>query len=76
MPKNISQDTALHIALDFLKKRKNTEKIDVLSVEPEREVWIITGACPINLEGHPWAEKYEVIVDNKGRIKSMHCSLL
>ena len=73
---SVSKELAHQIALDFLKKRKSTEKIDVSTVEQENEVWIIRGTCPIDLEGHPWAEKFEVIVDQKGKIKSTDFSLL
>jgi transcriptional regulatory protein LevR len=73
---SVSKELAHQIALDFLKKRKSTEKIDVSTVEQENEVWIIRGTCPIDLEGHPWAEKFEVVVDQKGKIKSTDFSLL
>lgn len=76
MQNNISTEAAQQIAVDFLKKRKNTEKIDVSTVEQRDGVWIIRGTCPINLEGHPWAEKFEVVVDQKGKIKSTDFSLL
>ncbi len=73
---SVSKELAHQIALDFLKKKKSTEKIDVSTVEQENEVWIIRGTCPIDLEGHPWAEKFEVIVDQKGKIKSTDFALL
>jgi len=72
----VSEEYAQQIAVDFLKTNKKTEKIDVSSVEQKDGVWIIRGTCPIDLEGHPWAEKFEVIVDRKGRIKSTDFSLL
>jgi len=73
---NISTESAQKIALEYLKKRKNTEKIDVSTVEQKNGVWVIRGTCPIDLEGHPWAEKFEVIIDEKGKIKSTDFSLL
>jgi len=73
---NISTDAAQQIAVDYLKKRKNTEKIDVSTVEQKNGVWVIRGVCPIDLEGHPWAEKFEVVVDEKGKIRSTDFSLL
>lgn len=73
---NISNEAAQKIALDFLKKRKNTEKIDISIVEEKDGVWIVKGTCPIDLDGHPWAEKFEVVVDGKGKIKSANFSLL
>jgi len=72
----VSREVAHQIAIDFVKKRKNTGKIDVSAIEQENEVWVIRGTCPIDLEGHPWAEKFEVIVDQKGKIKSTYFSLL
>jgi len=33
MAKEISTETAQQIAVEFLKKRKNTEKIDIYTVE-------------------------------------------
>lgn len=71
-----SDKDAQQIAVDFLKKRKNTEKIYVVSVEQKDGVWVIRGTCPIDLEGHPWTEEFEVTVDPKGRIKSTDFSLL
>jgi len=73
---NISVDTAQKIAANYLKKRKNAEKIDISTVEEKNGVWIIRGVCPIDLEGHLWTEKFEVIVDEKGKIRSTDFSLL
>jgi hypothetical protein len=73
---NLSTEVAQQIAVDYIKKRKNTEKIDISSVEEKKGVWVIRGTCPIDLEGHPWAEKFEVVVDPKGKIKSEDFSLL
>lgn len=72
----IDKESAQQIALDFLKKRKNTQKVDVSTVEKDNEIWIIRGTCPIDLEGHPWAERFEVILDTKGKIKSTDFALL
>jgi hypothetical protein len=73
---NISTSAIQKIAVDYLKKRKNTEKIDVSTVEQKNGVWIVRGTCPIDLEGHPWAEKFEVVVDGKGRVTYSDFSLL
>jgi len=72
----VSTDAAQQIAVNYLKKRKNTEKIDISTVEQKNGVWVIRGVCPIDLEGHPWAEKFEVVVDDKGKIRSTDFSLL
>jgi len=72
----VSTDAAQQIAVNYLKKRKNTEKIDVSTVEQKNGAWVIKGVCPIDLEGHPWAEKFEVVIDKKGKIRSTDFSLL
>lgn len=76
MAKEISTETVQQIAVEFLKKRKNTEKIDISTVEQKDGVWIVRGTCPIDLEGHPWAERFEVIIDQKGKIRSTDFALL
>ena len=72
----ISKESASQIAVDFLKKQKNTEKIDVALVEEQSDGWVIRGTCPIDLEGHPWAEKFAVVIDLKGKIKTTDYALL
>lgn len=74
--KAILEKDAQEIAFEFLKRRKNTERIDISSIEQRDGYWVIRGTCPIDLEGHPWAEKFEVVVDTKGKIKSTDFSLL
>jgi hypothetical protein len=73
---NVSDATATQVALDVVKKRKNTEKVEVTIVERSQQDWIIRGTCPIDMEGHPWAEKFEVVVDPKGKVKSVDFALL
>lgn len=72
----VSKEGAQQVAVDFVRKRKNTEKIVVSLVEQKDSIWIIQGTCPIDLEGHPWTEKFEVIIDHKGKIKSTDFALL
>lgn len=76
MSVNISEDTVKQVVIDSVKRRKNSEKIEVTIVERSREDWIVRGICPIDMEGHPWAEKFEVIVDPKGKVKSVDFALL
>jgi hypothetical protein len=76
MNKDISKESAQQIAVEFMKQRKNTPKIDVAVIEQDHADWVVRGTCPINMEGHPWAEKFEVVVDTKGKIKRTHSSLL
>ncbi|MCK5628283.1 hypothetical protein KAI12_02345 [Candidatus Bathyarchaeota archaeon] len=73
---DISRNNAAKIAIEFLKEEKNTEEIEVAEVEEKSENWIVTGTCPINLEGHKWIEKFEVIVGQSGKIKSTNYALL
>lgn len=72
----ISPEIVQQTAIEYIKKRKNTEKIDISTVEEKGEGWIVRGTCPIDLEDHPWAEKFEISLDPKGRIKSTDFSLL
>ena len=76
MVKDISKENAQQIAIEFMKRRKNTEKIDVAAIEQDKQDWVVRGTCPIDMEGHPWAEKFEVVVDIKGRIKYNYSTLL
>jgi hypothetical protein len=74
--KGITVDSAQQIAVEFLKKRKSIERVEVSTVEQSKDIWVIRGTCPIDLEGHPWAEKFEVVVDTKGKVKSSYFALL
>ncbi len=76
MVDSVSKENAQQIAVDHIRKRKNTERIDVAAVEQQRDDWVIRGTCPIDMEGHPWAERFEVVVDAKGKVKSSYSSLL
>ncbi len=72
----MSKDSASEIVIDFLKKKKETDKIDIAMVEEQTDSWIVRGTCPIDLEGHKWAEGFTVILDLKGKIKTTDFSLL
>jgi hypothetical protein len=72
----VSKETASQIAVEHLKRQKYTEKIYVATVEGNGDCWIVQGTCPIDLLGKPWAEKFEVIIDAKGKVKSTNCALL
>ena len=72
----ITKEAAEQITVELLKKRKFTDRVEVSTVEQKQEIWIIRGTCPIDLEGHPWAEKFEVTLDTKGRVKSADFALL
>jgi hypothetical protein len=72
----MSKESASQIAVEFLRKQKNTDKIEVAMIEEQSDGWMVRGTCPIDLEGHPWAEKFAVVVDWKGKIKDSHYALL
>ncbi len=72
----VSKESASQIAVEFLKKQKNTERIDVAVVEEQSDGWMVRGTCPIDLEGHPWIEKFAVVVDWRGKIKTLDYGLL
>jgi hypothetical protein len=72
----MTKESASQIALNFLRKEKNTEKIEVSIVEEQSNGWMVRGTCPIDLEGHPWVEKFVVVVDLKGKIKETNYGLL
>ena len=72
----MSKEAASEIVVDFLKKQKNTDKIDVAMVEEQSDGWMVRGTCPIDLEGYHWAERFAVVVDLKGKIKTTDFALL
>lgn len=74
--KGVTVESAQQIAIEFLKKMKSAERVEVSTVEQSKDIWVIRGTCPIDLEGHPWAEKFEVLVDTKGKIRSTTFALL
>lgn len=73
---DITEESAGQIAVEFLKKRKCTDRVDISAVDRNHDDWVIRGTCPIDLEGHPWAERFEVVLDAKGKIKSSNFALL
>ncbi|HXX87339.1 MAG TPA: hypothetical protein VEH86_02715 [Candidatus Acidoferrum sp.] len=76
MSTEVTNAIAAQAAVVEIKKRKNTEKIDVTFIERSQQDWVIRGTCPIDMEGHPWAEKFEVVIDPKGKVKSVDFALL
>jgi len=72
----ISKESASQLAVEFLKREKNIDNINISIVEEQKDGWMVRGTCPIDLEGHPWVEKFAIIVDWKGKIKDMNYGLL
>jgi hypothetical protein len=73
---HVSKESASQAVVNYLKKEKNTDKIDVAIIEENNDGYIIRGVYPINLEGHSWAEKFTIVVDGKGKVKSTDYALL
>ena len=74
--KAVTEREAQQVVLEYVKKRKNTDRINILTIREEDGLWIVSGTCPIDLQGHPWTERFEIIVDKKGKIKTTDFSLL
>jgi hypothetical protein len=72
----MSKESASNIAAEFVKKAKNAEKVEVAEVEENGASWVVRGTFPIDMQGHPWAEKFKVAVDSKGKILTSDFSLL
>jgi hypothetical protein len=72
----LSKESANQIAVEFIKQKKNPDRIDVAVIEEQSDGWMVRGTCPIDLEGHPWVEKFSVVVDWKGKIKKSNYGLL
>jgi len=72
----VSPKEIQNITIDYVKKRKNVEKVDIVSAEQKEEAWVVKGTCPIDVGGHPWMEKFEVIIDHKGKIKNSNFCLV
>ena len=72
----MSKESASQIAVEFVKQQKNTDRIDVAVIDEQDDGWMIRGTCPIDLEGHPWVEKFAVVVDWRGKIKDSNYGLL
>lgn len=74
--KGLTVENAQQIAVEYLKRRKSLERVEISTVDQNNDIWVIRGTCPIDLQGHPWAEKFEVIVDTKGRVRYSYFALL
>ena len=72
----MTKEEASTIAVNFLKEKKKTDKVDVALVEEQSNGYLIRGTCPIDLEGHMWTEGLAVLVDLKGKIRKTEFGLL
>jgi len=69
-------DNAQYIAVNFVKEKKNVTNVNVVITENKDGDWVVKGTCPIDLDGHPWRESFEVVIDQKGKIKASDFSLM
>ena len=69
-------DNAQSIAVNFVKSKKNVMNVTVVITENKDGVWVVKGTCPIDLDGHPWRESFEVVVDQKGNVKTSSFQLM
>ena len=74
--KNITGESVQQVAVEFLKKRKSTERVEISTIEQNKDIWVIRGTCAIDLGGHPWAEKFEVVLDTRGKVRKEAFALL
>jgi hypothetical protein len=72
----LSKENASQIAVEFLKKQKGTDKVSVAIVETQDDCWVISGTTPIQFGEIEWPERFAVVVDSKGKIKSTDYKLL
>ena len=72
----LTEQSARQIAVEFLKKRKSTDKIEVALIERQEDCWVIRGTTPIEFGGTQWPERFVIVVDPKGKIKSSDFGLL
>ncbi len=69
-------DNAQNIAVNFVKDKRNVMNVTVAVTENKDGVWVVRGTCPIDLDGHPWRESFEVVVDQKGNVKTSSFRLM
>jgi ActR/RegA family two-component response regulator len=72
----LSKESASQIAVEYLKKRKNTEKVEVALIEAQDDCWVVRGTCPMEFGEYQWPEKFAVVIDSKGNVKSTDYALL
>ena len=72
----LSKENATQIAVEFLKKQKGTEKVEVALIETQDDCWVIRGTTPIQFGEIEWPERFAVVIDLKGKIKSTDFGLL
>jgi hypothetical protein len=51
MPDKISREVAEQVAVGVVKKKKNSERINVATVDQNDDNWIVRGTCLIDVGG-------------------------
>lgn len=73
---HVSKESAGQVVVNYIKKQKKADKVDVALIECKSDGYVVRGITPINLEGHNWAERFTVQLDNKGKVKSADYALI
>ena len=72
----LSKENASQIAVEFLRYQKGTDKVEIALVERRDDCWIVNGITPIQFGEMQWPERFEVVVDLKGKIRAADFKLL
>ncbi len=75
MPQTL-KESAGQAVVNYLKKEKKADRVDLAMIQEENDGFVVRGITPIVLEGHNWAERFTVHVDNKGKVKSTDYALI
>jgi len=73
---SLSKEYVSEMVVEYLKKKKSTERIDVAMIEQDNDCWVIRGTSPIEFGETHWPEKFVVVIDSKGNLKSEEYALL
>lgn len=72
----VNQQDAQNITKNFVKKKKGVEKVEIIATEKNDEGYRVKGTCPIDVGGHPWMERFEIVIDIKGKVKDSDFKLM
>ena len=65
----IDQDEAISAVMEYFSKEGKEGTVDFSEIQEESEEWTLRGTC-IDDEKPTLAEKFEIVLDNKGKVKS------
>jgi hypothetical protein len=72
----VTKEVASQVVVSYLKKQKKADKINVAMIEEKNGSYVVRGFCPIDIEGSQWPERFTLVVDSKGKVKSTDYALL